>query len=39
VKTDNKVDLPAFRKLMKDRKYVQEPLAAYLVPGSDAHHS
>ncbi|XP_023332504.1 xaa-Pro aminopeptidase 1 [Eurytemora carolleeae] len=32
-------NLATLRKLMKDRKYVQEPLAAYIVPSCDAHHS
>ena len=27
------------RKSMKDRKYVQEPLSAYIVPSCDAHNS
>eukprot|EP00090_Calanus_glacialis_P043927 TRINITY_DN7796_c0_g1_i1.p1 TRINITY_DN7796_c0_g1~~TRINITY_DN7796_c0_g1_i1.p1 ORF type:complete len:620 (+),score=228.62 TRINITY_DN7796_c0_g1_i1:83-1942(+) len=31
--------LTALRKLMKDRRYVQEPLAAYIVPSCDAHNS
>jgi hypothetical protein len=31
--------LNALRKLMKDRRYVQEPLAAYIVPSCDAHNS
>jgi len=31
--------LSDLRKLMKDRRYVQEPLAAYIVPSCDAHNS
>ena len=31
--------LTTVRKLMKDRRYVQEPLAAYIVPSCDAHNS
>ena len=31
--------LSTIRKLMKDRRYVQEPLAAYIVPSCDAHNS
>ena len=31
--------LNSLRKLMKDRRYVQEPLVAYIVPSCDAHNS
>ena len=31
--------LTALQKLMNDRRYVQEPLAAYIVPSRDAHNS
>ena len=31
--------LSDLRKLMKDRRYVQEPLSAYIVPSCDAHNS
>ena len=31
--------LPALRTVMKDRRYVKEPLAAYIVPSCDAHNS
>jgi len=37
-KDTNKI-LSDLRKLMKDRRYVQEPLAAYIVPSCDAHNS
>ena len=36
---DSSTVLEALRKVMKDRKYVQEPLAAYIVPSCDAHNS
>merc|ERR1719233_2607265 len=36
---DTRRILSDLRKLMKDRRYVQEPLAAYIVPSCDAHNS
>ena len=36
---DSSTVLEALRKVMKDRRYVQEPLAAYIVPSCDAHNS
>jgi len=36
---DTTMILTEVRKLMKDRRYVQEPLAAYIVPSCDAHNS
>ena len=31
--------LTCLRKCMKDRRYVEEPLSAYIVPSCDAHNS
>jgi len=31
--------LASLRKLMKDRRHVREPLAAYIIPSCDAHDS
>jgi Xaa-Pro aminopeptidase len=36
---DTHMILTEVRKLMKDRRYVQEPLVAYIVPSCDAHNS
>lgn len=38
MKDSSKV-LANLRKLMKDRRYVREPLAAYIIPSCDAHDS
>jgi len=39
MKTDTSTRLSAIRKLMKDGKYVRQPLSAYIVPSGDAHDS
>jgi len=36
---DTSCILEGLRKAMKDRKYVQEPLQAYIIPSCDAHNS
>jgi len=36
---DTSYILSSLRKAMKDRKYVAEPLAAYIIPSCDAHNS
>ena len=36
---DTSVILTSLRAAMKDRRYVSEPLAAYIVPSCDAHNS
>ena len=36
---DTTTILSGLRRCMKDRKYVQEPLQAYIVPSCDAHNS
>jgi len=36
---DTSVILTCLRAAMKDRRYVSEPLAAYIVPSCDAHNS
>jgi len=39
VPKNTSVMLAGLRKVMQDRRYVQEPLVAYIVPSCDAHNS